>query len=87
MDLPENDARVRLTAADSDNEHSDNQPTPQLLIDDEPVRFGRFPDGVYFIYENAYVWSEDLRELGHRLLDDRTHGRVPTRREPSEGGE
>jgi hypothetical protein len=82
MDLPENSARVRLTTSGAGDE-----PAPQLLVDDEPVRFGQFADGVYFVYENAYVWSEDLRELGHRLVDDRIHGRVPTSGEPSEDGE
>lgn len=82
MNPPEMQARVRLTPSNARDE-----PASQLLVDDEPVRFGQFPDGVYFVYENAYVWSEDLRELGHRLLDDRIHGRVPTRGKQPEGGE
>ena len=82
MDLPENEARVRLSISDGSDDAAS-----QLLIDDVSVRYGRFPDGVFFVYENAYVWSDDLRELGLQLLDDRLHGRVPPVGQPAEGGE
>lgn len=82
MNLPENDARVRLRKTDEADDTAQ-----QLLVDDVPVRYGRFQDGVFFVYENAYVWSADLRELGRQLLDDRLHGRIPAAGEQAEGGE
>lgn len=83
MNLPAaDDARVRLRESDDADETAQ-----QLLVDDVPVRYGRFPDGVFFVYENAYVWSGDLRELGLQLLDDRHHGRVPTPADQTKGGE
>ena len=45
----------------------------QLLIDGLPHRFGRLPDGKYFLDDYAYDWSEDLLELAQRFID---HKRV-----------
>jgi hypothetical protein len=50
---------------------------PTLFIDDALVRYGRFPDGTFFLYENAYVWSNDLLALGRQLIVDRAQGSVP----------
>ncbi|GAA5163962.1 hypothetical protein [Ornithinimicrobium tianjinense] len=50
----------------------------ELLVDGEPVRHGRLPGGKYFLYDNAYVWSDDLRGLGRQLVVDRAARRVPT---------
>lgn len=50
----------------------------ELLVDGEPVRHGRLPDGKYFLYDNAYVWSDDLSGLGRQLVVDRAEHRVPT---------
>ena len=33
---------------------------PELLIDDQPVRYGQLPDGSYALHEYAYDWDEDL---------------------------
>lgn len=57
----------------------------ELLVDGAPVRHGRFADGTYFVYENAYVWSKDLRRLGHQLVTDRAERRVPRAFGPGEG--
>jgi hypothetical protein len=59
----------------------------ELLIDDVPVRYGQFADGTFFIYDNAYVWSRDLRELGRQLVIDRAHGRLPIAGDRIGGGE
>lgn len=47
---------------------------PRLLIDDEPVPYGRLPDGRYFLPDYAYDWRNDLMELAQRFIDyrDRT---------------
>lgn len=57
----------------------------ELVVDGAPVRHGRLPDGTYFLYENAYVWSKDLRQLGRRLVTDRAQRRVPAPVAPPEG--
>lgn len=41
---------------------------PELLIDNHPVRYGRLPDGSYFLDEYAYDWTDDLMELGRRYV-------------------
>jgi hypothetical protein len=43
-----------------------------LLIDDEPIPYGKLPDGQYFLHENAYSWSDDLVDLARRLIDYRS---------------
>jgi len=43
----------------------------ELLIDDQPVRYGQLPDGLYFLYEYAYDWRDDLTDLARRFIDYR----------------
>lgn len=54
-----------------------------LLVDGEPVPYGRFPDGQYFLREYAYDWSDDLMELATRWIDYRD--RVDAARRAAEG--
>lgn len=42
---------------------------PELLIDDQPVRYGQLPDGSYALHEYAYDWDEDLIDLVRRFID------------------
>jgi hypothetical protein len=42
---------------------------PALLIDDEPVRYGRLPDGSYFLEDYAFDWQADLMDLAERFID------------------
>lgn len=58
---------------------------PVLLIDGAPVRYGRFTDGTFATYEDAYTWSDDLLELGRRLALARDRGHVPARTGQPEG--
>jgi hypothetical protein len=44
---------------------------PDLLIDDELVRYGQLPDGSYALHEYAYDWHDDLIELAKRFIDYR----------------
>lgn len=44
---------------------------PELLIDNVPVRYGRLPDGSYFLDDYAYDWSDDLLEVARRYIDHR----------------
>jgi hypothetical protein len=43
----------------------------ELLIDGEPVPYGRLPDGQYALHEYAYHWSDDLMNLARRFIDYR----------------
>jgi hypothetical protein len=49
----------------------DRKGQPVLLIDGVPVRYGRLPDGRYFLDQYAYDWNESLLELARRFLDHR----------------
>jgi hypothetical protein len=44
---------------------------PDLLIDDEPVRYGQLTDGLYFLHEYAYDWHDNLIDLAKRFIDYR----------------
>jgi hypothetical protein len=60
---------------------------PELLIDDEPIGYGRLPDGLYFLHAYAYDWRDNLMDLARRFIDYRSRtdeirrGRAPGRRE------
>lgn len=43
----------------------------ELLIDEQPVRFGQLPDGQYALEEYAFDWTDDLTELARRYIDHR----------------
>jgi hypothetical protein len=43
----------------------------ELLIDEQPVRFGQLPDGRYALEEYAFDWTDDLMELARRFIDYR----------------
>lgn len=42
---------------------------PELLIDNVPVRFGKLPDGKYFLNDYAYDRTDDLMELARRYVE------------------
>lgn len=44
----------------------------ELLIDGQPVRYGQFPDGLYFLHEYAFDWTDNLMDLARRLIDYRS---------------
>jgi len=59
----------------------------ELLIDDQPVRYGRLPDGSYALHEYAYDWSDNLMDLAKRFIDYRSRtDEIRREREPSGGG-
>jgi hypothetical protein len=57
----------------------------ELLIDDEPVRYGQLPDGRYALEQYAYDWTDDLMDLAQRFIDYRE--RVEELRHEAESGE
>ena len=58
---------------------------PELLIDDEPVRYGQLPDGSYALHEYAYDWNHNLIDLAKRFIDYRDEA-DEARREAESGG-
>ena len=44
---------------------------PVLRIDGVPVKYGRLPDGRYFLDDYAYDPSDDLEELARRYVEHR----------------
>jgi hypothetical protein len=47
----------------------EREAAPELLIDDEPVRYGQLPDGSYALHEYAYDWDQNLINLAKRFID------------------
>jgi hypothetical protein len=47
---------------------------PELLIDKVPVRYGRLPNGKYYLDEYAYDWSDNLLKLAQRFVDYQNKG-------------
>jgi hypothetical protein len=58
----------------------------ELLIDDQPVRYGQLADGRYALQEYAYDWQDDLMDLARRFIDYRERSEE-IRREAESGGE
>ena len=60
---------------------------PELLVDNVPVRYGQLPNGMYFLHEYAYDWTDSLTELAQRFIDYRRKAdRIRQERESEEGG-
>lgn len=58
----------------------------ELLIDDEPVRYGQLPSGQYALEKYAYDWTDDLIDLAQRFIDYRDRA-DEVRRGAEESGE
>jgi len=59
----------------------------ELLIDEQPVRFGQLPDGQYALEEYAFDWTDDLTELARRYIDHRDRAEKIRRGEAESGEE
>ena len=57
----------------------------ELLIDNQPVRYGQLPNGLYALEEYAYDWQENLTDLARRFIDYREKVEE-IRREDESGG-
>jgi hypothetical protein len=63
--------RIELRAREADERRA-REAEPELLIDDESIGYGQLPDGLYFLHEYAYDWSDDLMDLARRFIDYRS---------------
>jgi hypothetical protein len=57
----------------------------ELLIDNQPVRYGQLPDGRYALKEYAYDWQHNLTDLARKFIDYREKAEQ-IRREDESGG-
>jgi hypothetical protein len=63
---------VRVPKADAlSARESAGDAEPELVVDDEPVRYGQLPDGQYFLHDYAYDWRYDLMDLAKGYIDYR----------------
>ena len=67
--------RIELRESEAESEAE-----PELLIDDETVRYGQLPNGMYALHEYAYDWQDNLIDLAQGLIDYRERA-DETRRE------
>lgn len=51
----------------------------ELLIDDQPIRYGQLPDGSFALDEYAYDRSHDLIDVAKKFIDYRDRARSPGR--------
>jgi hypothetical protein len=59
----------------------------ELLVDDVPVRYGQLPNGLYFLHDYAYDWTDNLAELAQRFIDYRRKvDMIRQERKSEEGG-
>ena len=58
--------RIELRAPEAEREEE-----LELLIDDEPVRYGQLPDGSYALHGYAYDWHDNLIDVAKRFIDYR----------------
>jgi hypothetical protein len=81
--------RIQLRARDVDElraREDVREAEPELLIDDEPVRYGQLPDGSYALHEYAYDWHDNLIDLAKKFIDYRDRAdKIRREAEPSEG--
>ena len=76
-----NGHRIELRAREDRREAQ-----PELLIDDEPIRYGQLPDGSYALHEYAYDWHDNLIDLAKRFIDYRDRAnKIRREAEPREG--
>ena len=60
---------------------------PELLIDNTPVRYGQLPNGLYFLHEYAYDWTDNLMDLAQRFIDyQRKADKIRRERTSEKGG-
>jgi hypothetical protein len=57
-----------------------------LLIDNVPVRYGQLENGLYFLHEYAYDWTDNLIELAQKFIDHRRKADMIRRERESEKG-
>lgn len=58
---------------------------PELRIDDRPVDYGQLANGLFYLLEYAYDWSDDLVDVARRFVDYQIRtDELPPRNDPGE---
>jgi len=60
---------------------------PELVIDNVTVRYNQLPNGLYFLHDYAYDWSDNLLELARKFIDYRLRVDKVRRRRDSQESE
>jgi hypothetical protein len=79
------EVRARGTREDVRAREANRGEELELLIDNQPVRYGQLPGGLYALEEYAYDWHENLTDLARRFIDYREKAEE-IRREDESGG-
>jgi hypothetical protein len=77
--------RPREGREESRAREAEREEERELLIDDQPVRYGQLPDGLYALEEYAFDWTDNLMDLARRYIDYRD--RAEEIRREAESGE
>jgi hypothetical protein len=77
--------RPREGREESRAREAEREEERELLIDDQPVRYGQLPDGRYALEEYAFDWTDNLMDLARRFIDYRD--RAEEIRREAESGE
>ncbi|HKH83206.1 MAG TPA: hypothetical protein VKA25_05960 [Gemmatimonadales bacterium] len=77
--------RPREGREESRAREAEREEERELLIDDQPVRYGQLPDGLYALEEYAFDWTDNLMDLARRFIDYRD--RAEEIRREAESGE
>jgi hypothetical protein len=77
--------RPREGREESRAREAEREEERELLIDDQPVRYGQLPDGLYALEEYAFDWTDNLMDLARRYIDYRD--RAEEIRRETESGE
>ena len=67
------------TAAELSVSEIEGEAEPELLIDEQPIRYGQLPDGQYFLHDYAYDWRDDLMDLARGFIDYQARASVSRR--------
>ena len=77
--------RPREGREESRAREAEREEERELLIDDQPVRYGQLPDGLYALEEYAFDWTDNLMDLARKFIDYRD--RADEIRRGAESGE
>ncbi len=87
IELRPREGREELRARQAEREEDLELQDLELLIDEQPVRFGQLPDGRYALEEYAFDWTDDLMDLAQRYIDYRERAeQIRREAEPGEEG-